>query len=42
VRMAVAAEARRHTAALAEMAATSARTRAGIDELQSQLAALAL
>jgi GTP-binding protein len=35
------AEARRHTAALAEMAVTSAQTKAGIDVLQSQLAALA-
>jgi GTP-binding protein len=42
IRKAVAAEARKHTAALAEMAATSALTRAGIDELQGQLAALAL
>jgi GTP-binding protein len=37
----LAAEARRHTAALAEMAVTSAKTGAGIAELQSQLAALA-
>jgi GTP-binding protein len=37
----LAAEARRHTAALAEMAVTSAQTGAGIAELQSQLAALA-
>ena len=37
---AVAAEGRKHTAALAEMAATSARTKAGITMLQSQLAAL--
>jgi GTP-binding protein len=42
IRRTVAAEARKHTAALAEMAATSALTRAGIDELQGQLAALAL
>lgn len=34
------AEARKHTAALAEMAVTSAQTKAGIDVLQSQLAAL--
>jgi GTP-binding protein len=34
------AEARKHTAALADMAATSAQTKAGIDVLQSQLAAL--
>jgi GTP-binding protein len=37
----LAAEARRHTAALAEMAVTSAKTGAGIAALQSQLAALA-
>jgi GTP-binding protein len=37
----VAAEARRHTAALVEMAVTSSRTGTGIDALQSQLAALA-
>ena len=37
----IAAEARRHTAALAEMAVTSAHSKAGIDGLQSQLAALA-
>jgi len=37
----VAAEARKHTAALAEMAATSAQTGAGIDALRAQLAALA-
>ncbi len=35
------AEGRKHTAALAEMAITSAQTGAGIDALQSQLAALA-
>lgn len=35
------AEARKHTAALAEMAVTSAQTKAGMDVLQSQLAALA-
>jgi GTP-binding protein len=35
------AEARKHTAALAEMAITSAHAKAGIDILQSQLAALA-
>ncbi len=39
---ALAAEARKHTAALAENAATSAHSRAGIEQLQSQLAALAL
>ncbi|HVZ27723.1 MAG TPA: ribosome biogenesis GTP-binding protein YihA/YsxC [Rhizomicrobium sp.] len=38
----VGAEARRHTAALTEMAVTSARSGAGIGMLQSQLAALAL
>ena len=38
---AIAAEARRHTAALAEMAVTSSRTKAGIPELQNQLAGLA-
>jgi len=38
----LAAEARTHTAALAEMAVTSAKTGFGIAELQSQLAALAL
>ena len=37
----LAAEARKHTAALAEMAETSAQTGAGIAEFQSQLAALA-
>ncbi len=37
----LAAEARRHTAALAEMAVTSAKSGAGIEDLQSQLAALA-
>jgi GTP-binding protein len=37
---ALAAESARHTAALAEMAATSARTGAGINLLQSQLAKL--
>jgi GTP-binding protein len=37
----LAAEARKHTAALAQMAATSAQTGAGIAEFQSQLAALA-
>jgi hypothetical protein len=37
----LAAEGRRHTAALAEMAVTSAKTGAGIAALQSQLAALA-
>jgi GTP-binding protein len=42
LRTAVAAEARKHTAALAEMAATSSRSGAGIDVLQTQLAALAL
>ena len=36
----LAGEARQHTAALAEMAATSARTGAGIAELQGQLACL--
>ena len=41
IQSAVAAEARRHTAALAEMAVTSAKTGAGIADLQSQLAALA-
>ena len=40
-RAALVAEARKHTAALAEMAATSAQTGAGIAEFQSQLAALA-
>jgi GTP-binding protein len=39
---AMAAEARKHTAALAENAATSARTGAGIELLRGQLAALAL
>ena len=39
---AIAAEARKHTAALAETAVTSAKTGFGIAELQSQLAALAL
>jgi GTP-binding protein len=38
----LAAEARKHTAALAEMAVTSAQTGFGIAQLQSQLAALAL
>ena len=38
----LAAEARSHTAALAEMAVTSAKTGFGIAELQSQLAGLAL
>jgi GTP-binding protein len=42
IRTAVAAEARKHTAALAEMAATSSLSGAGIDVLRSQLAALAL
>jgi GTP-binding protein len=37
----IAAEARTHTAALADMAVTSAHNRAGIELLQSQLAALA-
>ena len=37
----IAAEARTHTAALAEMAVTSAHSKAGIELLQSQLAALA-
>jgi GTP-binding protein len=37
----LAAEARKHTAALAEMAVTSAQTGFGIAQLQSQLAALA-
>jgi GTP-binding protein len=37
----LAAEARRHTAALAEMAVTSAKSGFGIELLQSQLAALA-
>jgi GTP-binding protein len=41
-RISAAAEARKHTAALAEMAATSSHSRAGIDVLQGQLAALAL
>jgi len=42
VAAALAAEARKHTAALAEMAVTSAKTGFGIAQLQSQLAALAL
>ena len=41
IQSAVAAEARKHTAALAEMAVTSSKTGAGIADLQSQLAALA-
>ncbi len=41
VAAAVAAEARKHTAALAETAVTSALTGAGMEELRSQLAALA-
>jgi GTP-binding protein len=40
IEAAIAAEARKHTAALTEMAVTSAQTGAGIDLLQSQLAAL--
>jgi selenocysteine-specific translation elongation factor len=38
---AVAAEARKHTAALAETAVTSALTGSGIETLRGQLAALA-
>ena len=42
LKAALAAEARSHTAALAEMAVTSALTGSGIADLQSQLAGLAL